>query len=254
MMKSIEQKTNQLLSHPIYLSLQDLSSLKIFMEYHVFAVWDFMSLLKSLQCRLTSITLPWKPSPYKASLVRMINEIVLAEESDEDNNAEYSSHFELYLKAMEEIGANTAPIRHFIVSLDYETLPDGIREFVSYNVNLALSGETEEIASAFLYGREKLLPDLFQSIFDILKCNVPSASTLLYYLHRHIELDGETHGPLAQKCLDEICGQDRKKLFRAEKAALTSLSLRFNLWDEALKEIKKKKDIIFEPQFTSSIN
>ena len=52
---------NQLVNHPVYANIKDLDGLKCFMESHVYAVWDFMSLLKALQINLTCVSLPWVP-------------------------------------------------------------------------------------------------------------------------------------------------------------------------------------------------
>ena len=65
----------EIVNHKVYGVIRDLDSLKIFMQYHVFAVWDFMSLLKSLQNQLTCTTIPWFPKG-SANTRFLINEIV----------------------------------------------------------------------------------------------------------------------------------------------------------------------------------
>jgi hypothetical protein len=207
------------------------------MSYHVFAVWDFMSLLKSLQIRLTCVELPWRPSQYPSEMVRLINQIVTGEESDLDLDGNPTSHFDLYLKGMEEIGASTALIREFLATLDYSLIPSGAREFVDYNIDVAKNGHVVEVASCFFFGREKLVPDMFQSMVDVLKRENVHAPTFLYYLERHIEVDSGEHGPLALKALTHLTSGDSKLEQLALVSGLRALEMRTALWDKVLETL-----------------
>ncbi|MFD9637544.1 DUF3050 domain-containing protein [Streptomyces violascens] len=103
--EAITAERSLIVEHPMYPLLDSLDRIRVFQEHHVFAVWDFMSLLKSLQRELTCVGVPWVPQGPPTSR-RLINDIVLAEESDEVGDG-YLSHFELYLRSMEEAGAGT---------------------------------------------------------------------------------------------------------------------------------------------------
>ena len=241
----ISTKQAELTKHPVYNTFSNLDSIRHFMGYHVFAVWDFMSLLKSLQNHLTCVSLPWKPSQYPADMVRLINQIVLGEESDLDKNGNAVSHFHLYLRGMEEIGADTSRIKKFLETGDYGLIPHGAREFVEFNVNLAKNGHVVEVASSFFFGREKLIPDMFQAIVDTLKKEEVSAPTFIYYLERHIEVDSGEHGPLALKALSHLTEGDEALEKMAFEAGVKSLDMRVALWDEVLRTnpyISKPKD------------
>ena len=101
-----------LLEHPIYTHLVSVADLRQFMEDHVFAVWDFMSLLKRLQQDMTCIRVPWFPAS-NARAARLINDIVIGEETDVDPDGSYVSHLDLYLRAMGDIGASTRQFDRF---------------------------------------------------------------------------------------------------------------------------------------------
>ncbi|WP_232699561.1 DUF3050 domain-containing protein [Brevibacillus daliensis] len=240
----------QLLKHPVSTAMQTPESVKIFMEHHVFAVWDFMSLLKRLQIDITYVRVPWVPVSH-ASYARFVNEIVLGEETDEDGEGGFISHFELYLQAMKEVGADTTRIERFIdaisngVSVDDALLsceaPPSVERFVKHTMYLAEYGQTHQVCAAFFFGREDIIPDMFQVLVDELTSKGETSSRLVYYLQRHIELDGDEHGPLAEKLLSSLCGEDSVKHEEAGETAAMSLQMRIGLWDGVLEEMRLRQ-------------
>lgn len=242
-MNRIEEATKELMkeltSHRLYENLTTLEDVKLFSEYHVFAVWDFMSLLKELQVSLTCTSTPWVPKS-NSNTARFINEIVLGEETDEDVNGEYKSHFEMYLDSMKEVGADTKPIESFIEALvagksvsealDVINAPQPVRDFVGYTFKIIETGESHKIASAFTFGREGLIPDIFIEILNKSQyLNKESYESMIYYLQRHIELDGDEHGPLSMKMMDELCDTE-EKMAEAIEVAKGSIRERISLW------------------------
>jgi hypothetical protein len=230
-MTTILSKQQALTHHPVYAGLTNIENIRHFMHYHVFAVWDFMSLLKSLQQKLTCVSLPWRPSPYPTEVVRLINQIVLGEESDLDPEGNPVSHFELYLKGMEEVGAKTSLIRRFLKTNDLNLVPTGAREFVQFNLDVAQHGHVVEVASSFFFGREKLIPEMFEVIVETLRREKIHAPTFLYYLERHIEVDSGEHGPLALKALSHLIADSRELKELSVSSGLAALEAREKLWD-----------------------
>ncbi len=227
----IDLTRRRLSHHPLFRELTSPEALRFFMESHVFAVWDFMSLLKRLQRDITCVSLPWRPSPYPQQLVRFINQIVVGEESDVDQFGVPMSHFALYLRAMEEVGADTTLIRAFLETPRLELVPHHVRPFVSFTLETALHGPLVEVAAAFFYGREQLIPGMFTGILETLP---QDCSTLRYYLERHVQVDGEDHGPLSELCLQVLCEGDPSLHHQAEVAGLKALAQREALWDRTL--------------------
>jgi hypothetical protein len=240
--------TDQLLGHHVYQVIHSPDSLRQFMSLHVYAVWDFMSLLKSLQNQLTCVANPWIP-PEDRIAARMINEIVLGEESDIDMDGNPASHFELYLQAMLEIGADTRPVKELLLQirsgLDWETaaqqahVPVAAIEFMRSTFLTIQTENLAAIASAFTIGRENLIPGLFRGIVESLQNQGEiQADRFLYYLDRHISLDEEEHGPLAFGILERICGSDLQKWNAAKHTALSSLKARLTFWDAIDQQIR----------------
>lgn len=225
---------NDLNHHALFSEIKSPAQLRFFMESHVFAVWDFMSLLKRLQRELTCVEVPWTPSKYPEKIVRFINQIVVGEESDEDLNGNAISHFNLYLQAMDEVGASTVTIREFLKTSNMNLIPDQSKEFTEFTLKTAKDADVVEVAAAFFYGREKLIPGMFDGIISSLKSEGLQCPTLLYYLERHIQVDGDEHGPLGELCLEALCGNDPALRARALSYGLKSLEERKKLWDKTL--------------------
>lgn len=238
-----------LLVHPVYDQIRSMTGLRRFMELHVFAVWDFMSLLKALQRRLCCVTVPWVP-PVDPASARLVNEIVLAEETDEDGRGGHASHFDLYLEAMRAAGADTAPVERLLTQLREEPdtplgdllaaseVPVAARAFVESTFATIADDNLPGIAAAFTFGREDLLPDVFRKIVSEIGSASPgNLDRFLYYLDRHIALDGDEHGPMAQQLVKRLCGNDAARWQQAEDAAVRSLEARLSLWDAMAREI-----------------
>lgn len=240
--KSIQPQRELLLHHSLYKQIQTVDDLRHFMEGHVYAVWDFMSLLKALQQKLTCTTTPWFASP-NPEMRYLINEIVLAEESDLTLDGKRLSHFEMYLEAMKASGANTATIETFLdsvvsmqnifVSIKISDLHLKIKEFLNFTFEVIEHGKAHEIAAAFTFGREDLIPDMFSEILKNFQINFPETdlSQLIYYFERHIELDADDHGPMAMQMITELCGQDTQKWREVEAVSIQALEKRIGLWD-----------------------
>ncbi|SFU29017.1 Protein of unknown function [Pustulibacterium marinum] len=250
---SIESYRKQLLDHKLYKKITTPEDLTLFLEHHVYAVWDFMSLLKALQQKLTCTTTPWIPvgNPQTRYL---INEIVLAEETDINKEGEHQSHYEMYLDAMENCNANTEHIKSFIAAIangeninteiNNAQLPESIVQFLNFTFAVIEEGKPHKIAAAFTFGREDLIPDMFTAILKEMQANFPDfdLEKLIYYFERHIELDGDEHGPLALQMVDELCGTDEQKWNEATEISKEALKARIALWDgiyDAIQENKK---------------
>ena len=244
----LEPLKNQLKSHPLYSTLSNMEDIAVFMEKHVFAVWDFMSLLKSLQNHLTNINVPWTPKG-KGSTARFINEIVMAEESDVNELGEAMSHYEMYIDAMDQVDANTSPIGLFINALENgDSIENAAKKidleapvlaFIQFTMKVINSKKPHAIASAFTFGREDVIPDMFLEIVNQSKTKNDDNTygKLLYYLNRHIELDGDEHGPIALKMVEELCGEDTTKWTEVLETAKEALKFRLKLWDHITEAI-----------------
>jgi hypothetical protein len=237
----LQPARQRMVDHTLYRRIQSLADLRTFMEYHVFAVWDFMSLLKALQRELTCVELPWVPKGNPATR-RLINDIVLEEETDLDPEGQPTSHFELYLRAMREAGADTAPAERLLAALAEGAsvpaalaaaeAPAAVQDFVKHTFAVIAAGQPHAVAAAFTFGREDVIPDMFRNLVADLGQRFPGQlDTFIYYLNRHIELDEDHHAPLAHQMVRDLCGTDPQRWQQAAEVAQQGMAARVALWD-----------------------
>jgi len=250
----IHPQKELLLKHSLYNKVKTIADLNCFLENHIYAVWDFMSLLKGLQAKLTCTTTPWFATENPETRY-LINEIVLAEESDLTIDGRRQSHYEMYIEAMKFCGANTTDIEHFLsevnslhnifVAIKKSNLHPNIKAFLDFTFRVIDEGKSHEIAAAFTFGREDLIPGMFTVILKNFQVNFPETdlSKLIYYFERHIELDADEHSPMAIKMITELCGADVQKWNEVEEISILALEKRIGLWDAIEEQIIMKMEI-----------
>lgn len=246
---AVEPIRRDVISHRLYHQLGSMSAVATFMEHHVFAVWDFMSLLKSLQRSLTCVDVPWIPQGAAGSR-RLINDIVLVEESDNLSGG-FISHFELYLEGMTQAGADRSAIDGFIelirkgipvlTALKEAQVPEPAAEFSAVTWGFIETTPLHCQAAAFAFGREDLIPDMFDKVVAVNRTLGNKLSTFLDYLERHIQVDSEEHTPMAMQMLADLCGENDEKWRECEETINTALAARSRLWDGILGAIETRR-------------
>lgn len=239
--EAIAPLREELIHHPVYQQVNSIDKLRLFMEHHVYAVWDFMSLLKSLQKHLTCTDVPWVPRGNAATRY-LINEIVTGEESDVDMDGVRISHFELYLNAMKQAGAHTATIEKMVAdiiaghtvqdALKTAGVNEAVQQFVSNTFETIATSAPHLMAAVFTFGREDLIPGMFISFVKELNAQkAVDVSVFQYYLERHIEVDGDHHSHLAYEMTEQLCGDDETKWAEATMYVQAALRARIALWN-----------------------
>jgi hypothetical protein len=244
--QQIKTASAALHDHPVFCCIRTMAQLRTFMSWHVFAVWDFMSLVKRLQAEFTCISLPWLP-PRDPVAARLINDIVMAEESDEDGAGAHVSHFDLYCRAMAQVGADTQPIKGFVrhvaqgmpaaEALLAAHADPAVRRFVCATLSTAQAGSVDEVLGSFVYGRENVIPGMFRRLLSQWHIEPAKAAGLMYYLQRHIEIDSDSHGPAAESLVQAHIGQDADRRTRVAAGALQAIHERQALWDALEKRL-----------------
>jgi hypothetical protein len=243
----IESQRVRLESHPIYAAVTTLDDLRVFMQHHVYSVWDFMSLIKYLQNEVAPARWPWTPSG-DATVQRFINELVLEEETDSalPGYEGHTSHFMLYLSAMREIGADADTPARVVqmagdqgidAALGSGLVPAPSATFARSTFDFIDSGKPHAVAAALALGREHVIPSMFRAFLARMAVTEAQAPSFHYYLNRHIHLDEDFHAPLSLRLLAALCGDDADKWREAEAAAEAAVNARISFWDGVLKAL-----------------
>jgi len=244
----------ELEQHPIYQALRAIEDLRLFMQHHVFLVWDFMSLLKYLQLQIAPARVPWTPEGDPA-LRYFINQLVVEEESDTAPGPRgeilFGSHFELYCNAMREIGGEAELAERFLdlvrkqgvdQALSSGLVPEPSREFLETTFGLLREDKPHLAAAGLALGRERIIPEMFRRFLREIQINEVQAPSFHYYLKRHIRLDEEVHGPLSLRLLAALCQGDPTKIEEAEAAAEEAICARIRFWDRVLETIATSRN------------
>ena len=243
----IETLRAKLEAHPIYAAVATLADLRVFMQHHVYSVWDFMSLIKYLQNEIAPARWPWTPQG-DASVQRFINELVLEEETDIalPGQEGFTSHFMLYLAAMREIGADADTPARFVQQVAEQGIdaalasglaPAPSAAFTRTTFDFLASGKPHAVAAALALGREHVIPSMFRAFLSRMAVTEAQAPSFHYYLNRHVHLDEDFHAPLSLRLLAALCGGDAGKWREAEAAAEAAVNARLQFWDGVLQAL-----------------
>lgn len=246
--QTVRELSDQVCAHPVFGRLTSLRAIRMFMEHHVWAVWDFMSLLKSIQAEIAPVSLPWKP-PADVESARLINEIVVSEEGDYGPDGRPTSHFLAYLRAMKEAGAATVAIDHFVsalalgvqvaTALAESDAPPAAKAFVTTTLKITREPLHCRV-SAFTLGREEVIPKMFRNVvagLDGRGGGSANLNGLVWYLDRHISIDGDQHAPMAERLYSRTCLRDERTRNESLDAARRVLERRLALWDAVAQAI-----------------
>jgi hypothetical protein len=240
--------------HRVYAALHNRQDLAVFMQHHIYSVWDFMSLIKYLQARLAPAVMPWVPGNTSSAVKHFINSLVLEEESDclsaDGETPVYASHFELYCRAMEEVGADPATPRQFVevvaeqgidTALQSGLAPAASRQFMTTTFDFIRQDKPHVVAAGLALGREHVIPQMFRAFLARMGIDEQQAPVFHFYLNRHIHLDEDFHGPLSLQLVHELCAGDTAMFEEAEQAAIQALEARLAFWDGVLAAVESGK-------------
>jgi hypothetical protein len=248
LMTTLQPWVDAVTRHSLFPSITTVARLQSFAEIHVYAVWDFACLLRALQHSLIEVNLLWTP-PANPLGCHLINTLLAEEESDALPDGRYLSHFQLYLEAMQQCGADTGPMVQFIQAikqgmplhrlLELPTLPKPAKNFIADTFKIIAQG-SHVMAASLTFARENITSGMFTALLERIPVqqNSKVLQGFVQYFQRHIDLDSSKHNQQSQQLLVELCGTNAAKWHQAQEAAQFSLDSRLRLLDGIYAAVK----------------
>lgn len=246
--RTLIAEVSQVATHPVYAMLANVEAAVQFMELQVWCVWDFMFVAKSVQIGVGCYSVPWVP-PRDAAMVAIINEIISSEEADLGPDGTYQSHFEIYIAAMRQAGADIGAIERtltrvadgkpVLAAMKESGAPEAALRFVAETLSFC-SGPLHVAAAALCIGREELVPRMFETLLSSDISRDPKLTGFMWYVRRHVNLDTDSHGPLSARLFRRIVGHDSVRLHEAITAGLHAVRARKQFLDAAQSAIASR--------------
>lgn len=234
-----ERYFQMLESHKLYDRIFDDYSLRLFVEHHVVCVWSYNYLLRNIYQELVSMIQPLNSQAQKEAL-RIISEAILEEEVEEQTDGSLLSHLEIYLEAMQELGADVGPILSFFdmqesgaswqESLAASHFPASVAQYAR-SMGELFERPLHERAAVLFYEGEPFIPDTFLNRLGQLGAR-HDVNRLLDYFERHIEGLKRPGFSTSGRLVEIFCGDNPQLNDEAEKAAEQAMQIRIDLWNK----------------------
>ena len=136
--------------------------------------------------------------------------------------------------------------QNIFVAIKKSHLHANVKAFLDFTFRVIEEGKPHQIAAAFTFGREDLIPSMFTEILENFQANFPETdlTKLIYYFERHIQLDADEHGPMAMQMITELCGTDSQKWNEVEAVSVLALDKRIGLWNAIEEMIGNKVTVL----------
>ncbi len=240
-----ERYFQMLETHKLYERVSDENALRTFVEHHVICVWSYSFLLRNIYQELVSVIHPLNSQGQKEA-IRLISEIILDEEVEEQHDGSLMSHMEVYMEAMQDLGADLGPIVTFFDmqdagadwqdALEAAEFSPAITEYARC-IGSFFKRPLHERAAILFYEGEPYIPDQFLSKLGLLSSK-HRTHRLLDYFERHIEGLKRPGFSAAGRLVEIFCGDSDAFNEAAEKAAECAMKARIEFWNQVGLEIK----------------
>ena len=122
-----------------------------------------------------------------------------------------------------------------------------IRHFVNRMINTVTNGSLYRVPGSFFHGREPIIPRMSEGLLRERHIDEDEAPVFVYYLKRHIELDGDNHGPAAKTIIKHVTQNRPNELRQLYLAALDAMNDRIGFLDDLILAMSQDR-----PAYSSS--